>query len=123
MKHIKTQKQLNESEENLNSGTLDKSSSISDVRSSKIIISLLDSEPIDNKSKDGYVNVGKWTKKEGGTFSIWESRKPIFEILNSEELYYLMKRNRIEIEKDIFNDSFFDNVLQNISIHGAFYSK
>jgi hypothetical protein len=94
-------KRFNESEENLN---------ISEVRSSKIIISLLDSEPIDNKSKDGYVNVGKWTKKEGGTFSIWESKKPIFEILNSEELYYLMKGNRIEIEKDIFNDSFFDNV-------------
>jgi hypothetical protein len=101
MKDLKHIKRFNESEENLN---------ISDVRSSKIIISLLDSEPIDNKSKDGYVNVGKWTKKEGGTFSIWESRKPIFEILNSEELYYLMKGNRIEIEKDIFNDSFFDNV-------------
>jgi hypothetical protein len=97
-KHIKS---FNEATENFN---------ISDVRSSKIIISLLEGEPVDNKSKDGYVNIGKWTKKEGGTFSIWESKKPIFEILNSEELYYLMKGNRIEIEKDRFDNSFFDNV-------------
>ena len=71
---------------------------------------MLKSEPIDNTSKDGYVNIGKWSKKEGWTFSIWESRKPIFEILNLEELYYLMKGDKVEIEKDLFDNSFFDNV-------------
>ena len=79
---------------------------------SKIIISKLESVPKDKMEMDGYVgyvNVGKWTKKEGGVFSIWESKKPIYEILESETLYNFMLGNRIEIEKEIFDENFFDN--------------
>jgi len=77
--------------------------------SSKIIISLLRSETVDSKGKPGYVNVAKWTKKEGGTFSIWEGKKPIFDILNSEEMFFFMKGSRIEIKKELFDVAFFDN--------------
>jgi hypothetical protein len=80
------------------------------TENSKAIISLSRAS-VDGKSKDGYVNVQKWTSKEGGTFSLWESRKPIFDIImDPKELFYLMKGDRIEIEKDKFDESFFDNV-------------
>jgi|688.fasta_scaffold2059572_1 hypothetical protein len=81
---------------------------ISDVRSSKIIISIISSSmewDIFNVEK-GIITIGKWTKLEGGTFSIWKSVKPIFEILNTEELYNFMLGKRIQIEKDRFEDGF-----------------
>jgi hypothetical protein len=86
MKHLKTQQELN----------------------NKIIISIISSSmewDIFYVEK-GIITIGKWTKLEGGTFSIWKSVKPIFEILNTKELYNFMLGKRIEIEKDIFDNGF-----------------
>jgi len=84
---------------------------ISDIRSSKIIISKIGSSmewDISNVEK-GIITIGRWTKLDGGTFSIWKSIKPLFEILNTEELYNFMLGKRIQIEKDRF-ESGFENV-------------
>ena len=81
---------------------------ISDVRSSKIIISKISSSmewDIFNVEK-GIITIGKWSKLEGGTFSIWKSVKPIFQVLNTDELYNFMLGKRIQIEKDRFEDNF-----------------
>jgi hypothetical protein len=76
--------------------------------SDKIIISTIDSSISSNTHnvEKGIITIGKWTKLEGGTFSIWKSIKPIFEILNTEELYNFMLGKRVQIEKERFDDGF-----------------
>jgi hypothetical protein len=74
----------------------------------KVSIRSLESEPVNNKSKDGYVNVALVTPGDK-SFSIWESKKPIFDILTSKELFYFMRMEIVTIEKERFDVSFFDN--------------
>lgn len=84
---------------------------ISDVNNSEIIISKISSSmewDITNVEK-GIITVGKWTKLEGGTFSIWKTVKPIFQLLNTEELYHFMLGKRIQIDQPRF-ESGFENI-------------
>lgn len=84
---------------------------ISDVNNSEIIISKISSSmewDITNVEK-GIITVGKWTKLEGGTFSIWKTVKPIFQLLNTEELYHFMLGKRIQIDQTRF-ESGFENI-------------
>ena len=57
----------------------------------------------------GIITVGKWTKLEGGTFSIWKTVKPIFQLLNTEEIYHFMLGKRIQIDQTRF-ESGFENI-------------
>jgi hypothetical protein len=96
-RHIKS---FNEATENLNSNY-----STSDKIIISTIASSISSINTHNVEK-GIITIGKWTKLEGGTFSIWKSIKPIFEILNTEELYNFMLGKRVQIEKERFDDGF-----------------